>query len=125
MTGQTVTAEGITNNKWVRLPLNAVGVGYVSGIYLRGDEASPSSAPEVCTTIERGDMWKDPSADVNVLCTCGGRSWRVWPSMCQEQERTENGLETMLAHLPSSPPRVAPTAGVPSTAQAVAAKVRA
>ncbi|MGV9251210.1 peptidoglycan DD-metalloendopeptidase family protein [Streptomyces sp. NPDC003697] len=38
VTGQTVTAEGITNNKWVRLPLNAGGAGYVSGIYLKGDE---------------------------------------------------------------------------------------
>ncbi|MGI5376914.1 peptidoglycan DD-metalloendopeptidase family protein [Streptomyces sp. CA-251387] len=36
--GQSVTAEGITNDKWVRLPLNAGGVGYVSGIYLKGDE---------------------------------------------------------------------------------------
>ncbi|MFE0349491.1 SH3 domain-containing protein [Streptomyces griseoluteus] len=36
--GQTVTAEGITNNRWVRLPLNAGGVGYVSAIYLKGDE---------------------------------------------------------------------------------------
>ncbi|MFJ6564464.1 hypothetical protein ACIQMV_32320 [Streptomyces sp. NPDC091412] len=47
------------------------------------------------------------------------------PGTSKEQDRTENGLETMLAHLPSSPPRVAPTAGVPSTAQVVAAKVRA
>ncbi|WP_146608287.1 hypothetical protein [Streptomyces sp. NTH33] len=47
------------------------------------------------------------------------------PGRCQEQERAENGLETMLAHLPSSPPRVASAAGVPPTAQAVAAKVRA
>ncbi|MFF3348969.1 peptidoglycan DD-metalloendopeptidase family protein [Streptomyces sp. NPDC002779] len=36
--GQSVTAEGITNDKWIRLPLNAGGVGYVSGIYLKGDE---------------------------------------------------------------------------------------
>ncbi|WP_406353895.1 SH3 domain-containing protein [Streptomyces sp. NBC_00658] len=36
--GQSVTAEGVTNDKWVRLPLNAGGVGYVSGIYLKGDE---------------------------------------------------------------------------------------
>ncbi|WP_371661044.1 peptidoglycan DD-metalloendopeptidase family protein [Streptomyces sp. NBC_00280] len=36
--GQKVTAEGVTNDKWVRLPLNAGGVGYVSGIYLKGDE---------------------------------------------------------------------------------------
>ncbi|WP_258382729.1 M23 family metallopeptidase [Streptomyces sp. NTH33] len=38
VTGQTVTAEGITNNKWVRLSLKAGGVGYVSAIYLKGDE---------------------------------------------------------------------------------------
>nr|WP_239135378.1 M23 family metallopeptidase [Streptomyces sp. SID12488] len=36
--GQSVTAEGVTNDKWVRLPLNAGGVGYVSGIFLKGDE---------------------------------------------------------------------------------------
>ncbi len=35
--GQTVTAEGITNDKWVELPLQAGGVGYVSAIYLKGD----------------------------------------------------------------------------------------
>ncbi|WP_329274519.1 SH3 domain-containing protein [Streptomyces sp. NBC_01451] len=36
--GQSVTAEGVTNDKWVRLPLNAGGVGYVSGIFLKGNE---------------------------------------------------------------------------------------
>ena len=36
--GQKITDEGITNDKWVRLPLNAGGVGYVSAIYLKGDE---------------------------------------------------------------------------------------
>ncbi|CAL9600302.1 hypothetical protein SUDANB58_05424 [Streptomyces sp. enrichment culture] len=36
--GQTVTAEGYTNDKWVELPLRAGGVGYVSAIYLKGDE---------------------------------------------------------------------------------------
>ncbi|WP_235882582.1 SH3 domain-containing protein [Streptomyces apricus] len=36
--GESVTDEGITNDKWVRLPLNAGGVGYVSAIYLKGDE---------------------------------------------------------------------------------------
>jgi len=36
--GESVTDEGITNDKWIRLPLNAGGIGYVSGIYLRGDE---------------------------------------------------------------------------------------
>ncbi|GAA2478958.1 SH3 domain-containing protein [Streptomyces gobitricini] len=36
-TGQTVTAEGYTSDKWVELPLNAGGVGYVSAIYLKGD----------------------------------------------------------------------------------------
>ncbi|MGW9441182.1 SH3 domain-containing protein [Streptomyces sp. NPDC055607] len=35
--GQKVTAEGYTSDKWVQLPLNAGGVGYVSGIYLKGD----------------------------------------------------------------------------------------
>ncbi|WP_405448359.1 peptidoglycan DD-metalloendopeptidase family protein [Streptomyces erythrochromogenes] len=37
ITGERVTAEGVTNDKWVRLPLAAGGTGYVSGIYLRGD----------------------------------------------------------------------------------------
>ncbi|MFD5098264.1 peptidoglycan DD-metalloendopeptidase family protein [Streptomyces albidochromogenes] len=37
ITGQQVTAEGVTNDKWVRLPLAAGGAGYVSGIYLKGD----------------------------------------------------------------------------------------
>ncbi|WP_413758533.1 peptidoglycan DD-metalloendopeptidase family protein [Streptomyces sp. MMBL 11-3] len=36
--GESVTDEGITNDKWVRLPLNAGGIGYVSAIYLKGDE---------------------------------------------------------------------------------------
>jgi hypothetical protein len=36
-TGQLVTAEGYTSDKWVELPLRAGGVGYVSGIYLKGD----------------------------------------------------------------------------------------
>ncbi|MFV2117360.1 SH3 domain-containing protein, partial [Streptomyces sp. Act-28] len=46
VTGQSVTAEGITNDKWVRLPLNAGGVGYVSGIYLKGDETG--GVPDQC-----------------------------------------------------------------------------
>ncbi|WP_332888270.1 M23 family metallopeptidase [Streptomyces carminius] len=37
-TGQTVTAEGYTNDKWIELPLRAGGVGYVSAIYLKGNE---------------------------------------------------------------------------------------
>jgi hypothetical protein len=36
--GQTVTAEGYTNDKWVELPLRAGGVGYVSAIFLTGDD---------------------------------------------------------------------------------------
>ncbi|MFJ1806781.1 MULTISPECIES: SH3 domain-containing protein [unclassified Streptomyces] len=36
-TGQLVSAEGYTSDKWVELPLRAGGVGYVSGIYLKGD----------------------------------------------------------------------------------------
>ncbi|WP_427917280.1 SH3 domain-containing protein [Streptomyces sp. cg40] len=36
-TGQVVTDEGYTSDKWIELPLNAGGVGYVSGIYLKGD----------------------------------------------------------------------------------------
>ncbi|NBM20904.1 hypothetical protein GUY61_36425 [Streptomyces sp. GC420] len=38
VTGQLVTAEGYTNDKWVQLPLRAGGVGYVSAIFLRGNE---------------------------------------------------------------------------------------
>ncbi|MET7968726.1 SH3 domain-containing protein [Micromonospora sp. NPDC005305] len=36
--GEKVTAEGVTNDKWVKLPLVAGGYGYVSGIYLTGDQ---------------------------------------------------------------------------------------
>jgi hypothetical protein len=36
-TGQLVSAEGYTSDKWIELPLRAGGVGYVSGIYLKGD----------------------------------------------------------------------------------------
>jgi hypothetical protein len=36
--GDKVTAEGITNDKWVKLPLAAGGTGFVSAIYLKGDE---------------------------------------------------------------------------------------
>ncbi|MFF2993439.1 SH3 domain-containing protein [Streptomyces sp. NPDC057950] len=43
--GQTVTAEGITSDKWVLLPLNAGGNGYVSGIYLKGDETGGVTNP--------------------------------------------------------------------------------
>uniref|UniRef100_A0AAU2JKJ7 SH3 domain-containing protein n=1 Tax=Streptomyces sp. NBC_00049 TaxID=2903617 RepID=A0AAU2JKJ7_9ACTN len=44
-TGESVTAEGVTNDKWVRLPLAAGGVGYVSGIYLKGDATGGVSTP--------------------------------------------------------------------------------
>ncbi|WP_063785356.1 M23 family metallopeptidase [Streptomyces resistomycificus] len=37
-TGQLVSAEGYTNDKWIELPLRAGGVGYVSAIYLKGDD---------------------------------------------------------------------------------------
>ena len=37
-TGQLVSDEGYTNDKWIQLPLRAGGVGYVSAIYLKGDE---------------------------------------------------------------------------------------
>ncbi|MGH1553120.1 hypothetical protein ACRAWF_17225 [Streptomyces sp. L7] len=36
-TGQVVTDEGYTSDKWIELALNAGGVGCVSGIYLKGD----------------------------------------------------------------------------------------
>ncbi|KOG42431.1 SH3 domain-containing protein [Streptomyces resistomycificus] len=36
-TGQLVSAEGYTSDKWIELPLRSGGVGYVSGIYLKGD----------------------------------------------------------------------------------------
>jgi alkylated DNA nucleotide flippase Atl1 len=37
-TGERISAEGYTNDKWVQLPLRAGGVGYVSAIYLKGDD---------------------------------------------------------------------------------------
>nr|BAM14077.1 hypothetical protein [Streptomyces lavendulae] len=45
ITGESVTAEGVTNDKWVRLPLPAGGVGYVSGIYLKGDATGGVTTP--------------------------------------------------------------------------------
>jgi hypothetical protein len=36
--GETITDVGYTNDKWVELPLRAGGVGYVSAVYLKGDE---------------------------------------------------------------------------------------
>lgn len=36
--GDTVTAEGVTNDKWVKVTLPAGTTGYVSGIYLKGSE---------------------------------------------------------------------------------------
>jgi hypothetical protein len=34
----TIHDNGVTNDIWIQLPLNAGGVGYVSAVYLRGDE---------------------------------------------------------------------------------------
>lgn len=44
--GQTVNAEGRTNDIWIMLPLRAGGFGYVSAIYLKGDKYAdlPSGA---------------------------------------------------------------------------------
>ena len=36
--GDTVNAEGRTNDIWIKLPLKAGGFGYVTAIYLKGDE---------------------------------------------------------------------------------------
>lgn len=38
--GETITDNGITNDVWIQLPLNAGGVGYVSAVYLEGDETA-------------------------------------------------------------------------------------
>ncbi|WP_308310445.1 M23 family metallopeptidase [Streptomyces sp. CC210A] len=43
--GQLVNAEGYSNDKWVQLPLRAGGVGYVSAIFLKGDETGGVSRP--------------------------------------------------------------------------------
>ncbi|MCB5163266.1 SH3 domain-containing protein [Streptomyces bambusae] len=43
--GEQVTAEGVTNDKWVRLPLATGGTGYVSGIYLKGDATGGVTTP--------------------------------------------------------------------------------
>lgn len=45
--GEKVTAEGTTSDKWVKLPLVAGGFGYVSGIYLQGNETG--GVTERCT----------------------------------------------------------------------------
>jgi alkylated DNA nucleotide flippase Atl1 len=44
-TGELVSAEGYTNDKWIELPLRAGGVGYVSAIYLKGDDRGNVSRP--------------------------------------------------------------------------------
>lgn len=36
--GDLVNDQGISNRNWVRLKLNSGGVGYVSAIYLKGDD---------------------------------------------------------------------------------------
>jgi len=36
--GETVNAESRTNDIWIKLPLKAGGFGYVTAIYLKGDE---------------------------------------------------------------------------------------
>ncbi|MCX3061206.1 SH3 domain-containing protein [Streptomyces beihaiensis] len=36
--GDLVTDLGITNRNWVRLKLNSGGIGYVSAIYLKGND---------------------------------------------------------------------------------------
>ncbi|MEV4440762.1 M23 family metallopeptidase, partial [Streptomyces sp. NPDC049577] len=38
VTGDRVEDGGYSNDKWVELPLRAGGVGYISAIYLKGDE---------------------------------------------------------------------------------------
>jgi hypothetical protein len=45
-TGDQVTDNGITNDVWIRLLLNAGGFGYVSAVYLKGDKYAnlPSKA---------------------------------------------------------------------------------
>ncbi|MER7490781.1 hypothetical protein ABTY20_33860 [Streptomyces sp. NPDC126497] len=43
--GQTITAEGYTNGRWARLNLRAGGYGYVSNIYLNGDEYAGLPGP--------------------------------------------------------------------------------
>ena len=44
--GQTITDNGVTNDVWVQLQLRAGSVGYVSAVYLKGDERGdlPKSA---------------------------------------------------------------------------------
>ncbi|MEV0844313.1 SH3 domain-containing protein [Streptomyces sp. NPDC049954] len=36
--GDLVTDKGISNRNWVRLQLNSGGIGYVSAIYLKGND---------------------------------------------------------------------------------------
>lgn len=36
--GETISDNGVTNDVWVQLALNAGGVGYVSAVYLKGDD---------------------------------------------------------------------------------------
>ncbi|MGP3949519.1 SH3 domain-containing protein [Streptomyces sp. 7N604] len=35
--GETVTDNGVTNNVWIRIALNAGGSGYVPALYFKGD----------------------------------------------------------------------------------------
>ncbi|WP_037868664.1 SH3 domain-containing protein [Streptomyces sp. SPB074] len=36
--GDLVSDHGISNRNWVRLQLNSGGIGYVSAVYLKGDD---------------------------------------------------------------------------------------
>ncbi|MGA9309304.1 MAG: hypothetical protein WBV74_02910 [Pseudonocardiaceae bacterium] len=36
--GDSISENGATNDVWIKLPLNAGGFGYVSAVYLKGNE---------------------------------------------------------------------------------------
>ncbi|MEO6085577.1 MAG: hypothetical protein ABIQ18_20900 [Umezawaea sp.] len=46
--GESITDFGITNDNWVKISIKDVGAGYVSGLYLLGNERGNLPTPEVC-----------------------------------------------------------------------------
>lgn len=48
--GETITDNGITNDIWIKLSLNAggFGYGYVSAVYLKGDKRANLPASASC-----------------------------------------------------------------------------
>jgi hypothetical protein len=46
--GESITENDVTNDVWIKLPLNAGGFGYVSAVYLKGNEHAGLPADASC-----------------------------------------------------------------------------